>query len=43
MYIGGDFNEDALVWDASYGTDLLKRKAFDGTNIVVRPVAYSVG
>ena len=43
IYIGGDFNEDELVWDAGYSTDLLKRKAFDGTNIKVGPLAYSEG
>lgn len=43
MYIGGDFNQEALVWDASYSTDLMKQTCFDRTNIVVRKATYSVG
>lgn len=43
IYVGGDFNVDALVWDAGYNTDLLKLKAFDGTDITVRNLTFSVG
>lgn len=43
IYVGGDFNVDALTWHASFSTDLLKLKAFDRTNIVVRNLVFSVG
>lgn len=43
IYIGGDFNRAALVWDASYDTDAKKAAAFDNTNITTRTLAYSVG
>lgn len=43
MYVAGDFNEDKLVWDATFSTDTLKRTAFDRTPIIVRPSTYSVG
>lgn len=30
IWRGGNFKPSALVWDASYGTDALKAKAFEG-------------
>lgn len=47
VYRSGHFNMDVLVWDASFTTDALKKKAFEGspspTQIVVgRPAAMSV-
>lgn len=43
IYRGGVFNPDLLVWDASYSTDALKAKAFEGapspTQIVIRKIA----
>lgn len=41
IYIAGDFNRAALVWHASFDTDLKKTLAFDRTNIVTRALAYS--
>lgn len=43
IYIGGDFNRAALVWDSTFDTDAKKAAAFDGTNITTRTLAYSVG
>jgi hypothetical protein len=43
IYVGGDFNVDALTWHASFSTDVLKLKAFDNSNITVRNLVFSVG
>jgi hypothetical protein len=41
VFYSGNFNPDALVWDASYNSDALKRAAFMGapspTQIVITP------
>ena len=47
VYRTGVFNPDLLVWDASYNTDALKAKAFEGapspTQIIIRkPKAKTV-
>ena len=43
IYVGGDFNADALIWPGSVTTLLAKQAAFDGTDITVREPMYSVG
>lgn len=43
IYTAGEFNQDKLVWDASFTTDALKRNAFDRTPIHIKKPAYSVG
>lgn len=40
-YIAGEFNVDALVWDATYSTDALKLAAFGDGPIVLKKLAYS--
>ena len=40
-YIAGEFNVDALVWDATYSTDALKLAAFGNGPIVLKKLAYS--
>ncbi len=41
VYRGGDFNPDALNWDASFNTDALKRLAFEASapGIFIRKIA----
>lgn len=42
VYLAGEFNLDALTWDATFSTDVLKSAAFpDGSNIFVKKLAYS--
>lgn len=43
IYVSGEFNEDALVWHASFTTSALKRNAFDRTPIHIKKPTYSVG
>lgn len=43
IYVGGDFNVDALVWPGSVTTLAAKQAAFDRTDITVRELMYSVG
>jgi hypothetical protein len=40
-YIAGEFNVDALVWDATYSTDVLKLAAFGNGPIVLKKLAWS--
>lgn len=42
-YLQGEFNIDALVWDASFDTDAKKLAAFTGGHIIPRKLLYSVG
>lgn len=43
VWLDGQFNPDALVWDDSFDTDDKKAHAFDGTPIDMRPVAFKEG
>jgi hypothetical protein len=40
-YVAGEFNVDALVWDASFSTDALKLAAFGNGPIVLKKLAWS--
>lgn len=41
VYVAGEFNVDALQWDASWTTDAQKLAAFNGTTVVVKKLGYS--
>jgi len=40
-YIAGEFNIDALVWDASWTTDALKLASTGSGTLVMKKLAYS--